>query len=283
MDKKFRVIAAALGAHFMAIFGYDEGMFEILLEPNYWVALVFGFLIALFGLYLVFRVTKFLDKKYDWYDDTLIRVVSQVLFAWIMPCMIMFFAAAAYFAFFRTNILETDYLKLDFPVIVILMLVMNLYYLCQYLIWRNKQLKESMVLQLNAVNEQSSRSVLVVNGKSKSMPIRTEDIRQVFLLEGSSFIRTKDMKDYQEAVLTSESLKSIEEKLDPEQFFRVNRQMIIHIDSIDSFSPSKNQTLELFLNPTLFPGKRMEMPPEIKKLKIVSEDRVSSFKRWIER
>lgn len=280
-DKKFRLIAAILGAHFLAVFGYDEGTFEILLQLNYWVALIFGTIIGLLGLYLVYRATKWLDSRYDWFEHTLIRTSLQILLGWILPCIAMFLFAAGYFAFFRTNILETDYLKLDFPVIAILMLIMNIFYLCYYLVWHNRQLKEKVIAIPEA--EDKARNIFIVHTATRSIPIKTDDISQVFILEGNTFLRTTEMQDYQDAYLITETLKTMEELLDPALFFRVNRKMIVHIESITSFVPGKNQTLELSLSPSLYTGKPADMPVDLKKLHTVSEDRVPLFKKWMER
>lgn len=280
-DSKFRVIVSLIGSHFIAIFGYDEGMFEILLEPNYWVALLFGFGIALLGCYLVFRVTKWLDERFDWYEQTLIRASLQLLLGWVIPGMIMFLFAAGYFAFFRVNILHTVYLTLDFPVVCLLLLVMNIYYLCYYLIWHNRQLKEKMIAV--PVAEDKARNIFIVHTATRSIPIKTDDIRQVFILEGNTFLRTTEMQDYQDAYLITETLKTMEELLDPALFFRVNRKMIVHIESIKAFVPGKNQILELSLSPPLYTGKPADMPVDLKKLHTVSEDRVPLFKKWMER
>jgi DNA-binding LytR/AlgR family response regulator len=66
------------------------------------------------------------------------------------------------------------------------------------------------------------------------------------------------------------SLEHWQEQLNPEQFFRVNRTFIIHINSIKDIIAYSNSRLKLVLNSFA--------ETEI----IVSRERVKEFKRWIE-
>ena len=65
-------------------------------------------------------------------------------------------------------------------------------------------------------------------------------------------------------------LNKLEEQLDPGQFFRVNRQMILNIDAIDCAVP-------------LFKGRiKVKVHPPFKSDIIVSEARAASFRLWLE-
>jgi len=66
------------------------------------------------------------------------------------------------------------------------------------------------------------------------------------------------------------SLEHWQEQLNPEQFFRVNRTFIVHINSIKDIIAYSNSRLKLVLNSFA--------EAEI----IVSRERVKDFKRWIE-
>lgn len=143
-DRTFRLAVAVLGAHFLTVFGYEAPVAQIMLQRNYWVAMVFGTLIAFSGITLVYKMTVLLDRRYDWYLRPLHRSVLQALLGWMMPSTCMFLLAAGYFAVFGFNILQSDYMKLDFPVIALLLLLMNAYYICYYFYLHSRQLGKAL-------------------------------------------------------------------------------------------------------------------------------------------
>lgn len=67
------------------------------------------------------------------------------------------------------------------------------------------------------------------------------------------------------------NLESLEEVVDPKRFFRVNRKLILIIESIEKIHTWFNGRLKLDLNPD--PGLEV----------FVSRDRVNDFKSWLDR
>lgn len=278
-DRTFRIIAALLAAHFMTVFGYEQPVAEIMLQRNYWVALIFGTLIAYCGITIVYHITVRLDRHYGWYTRTVARTGLQVLLGWMVPSVCMFLLAAGYFALFGFNILESDYMKLDFPVIVLLLLLMNAYYICYYFYLYGRQ---PGTVPEGAVNN-GQRERFIVRTPLRSIPVRVQDICYIYILDGTVFLRTSDMADLQEAYPLPETLKEMEALLDAAMFFRINRKMIVSFDAVDAFRPGRNQTLELSLTPPLSGGQADTLPAELGRLHIVSEDRVADFRQWMER
>jgi DNA-binding LytR/AlgR family response regulator len=98
--------------------------------------------------------------------------------------------------------------------------------------------------------------------------IKTIDINQVayfYTEEKINFLKTKDNHTYH----VDYNLDKLETLLDPERFFRINRQFIISIDSIsEMFSFSKSR-VKVVLNPAI----NMDT--------IVSTERSPHFKEWL--
>lgn len=277
-DRLFRIMGSLVAAHFITVFGDEASLFEILLSPYYYLALVCGTGIAYIVITTVRYVTILLDRKFDWMQQTLVRILMQVLMGWAIPSIVAFLLAAIYFASFGHNILHTLYIRIDFPVIVLLILVINLYYFCYYLVQhRQEQIQDKPELNPEA---KSGKTIIIIHTPTKSIPIKLENICYVYILQGSTFIRTFDMAALQDSYLVNETLKEMEEMLDPRMFFRTNRQMIVQITAIVSFRQGKNQTLELTLTPTLH-QEGADIPDSVSKLITVTEDRVSKFKKWI--
>jgi DNA-binding LytR/AlgR family response regulator len=72
-------------------------------------------------------------------------------------------------------------------------------------------------------------------------------------------------------ILDFTTLEEIEELVDPNLFYRVNRQAIVHIDAIQSIRPHENQKLTLTLKGPL----KMEQD--------VSREKAPAFKKWFDR
>jgi two-component system response regulator LytT len=98
--------------------------------------------------------------------------------------------------------------------------------------------------------------------------IKTIDINQVayfYTEEKINFLKTKDDRTYP----VEYNLDKLDSILDPERFFRINRQFIISIDSItDMFSYSKSRV-------------KINLNPPINLDTIVSTERSPHFKEWL--
>jgi DNA-binding LytR/AlgR family response regulator len=96
--------------------------------------------------------------------------------------------------------------------------------------------------------------------------LNCDDIRYFYSDEGIVYAKTykgkKHMIDY--------TLDQIENMLDPVNYFRINRKIILHVEAIDKIHPYFNSRLKLELNP--------HTDLEV----IVSRDRVSNFKKWLD-
>ncbi|MGM9760562.1 MAG: LytTR family transcriptional regulator DNA-binding domain-containing protein [Parabacteroides sp.] len=64
-------------------------------------------------------------------------------------------------------------------------------------------------------------------------------------------------------------MNKLEEQLDPDQFFRVNRQMILNVDAIDRVIPYSKGRIKLIVHP----APKTEI--------LVSESRNSAFRLWL--
>src|ERR1700748_1024171 len=132
-DVVFRIIISAIAAHLIIAFGARESFFQLLLMWDYWRSLILSFLIAFFLIWLVYFATTRLDRKFDWMHHTIARIGLQILTGLALPGCIAFILAFFYFRAFGISIFNTRYLQFDFPVIMLLLLLLNSYYLTFYL------------------------------------------------------------------------------------------------------------------------------------------------------
>jgi two-component system, LytTR family, response regulator LytT len=69
--------------------------------------------------------------------------------------------------------------------------------------------------------------------------------------------------------LIDATMEKLETQIDPQQFFRISRSFIVHINAIEQVKPYFNNRLRIFLKGTL---------PETEI--VVSRERVADFKNW---
>ena len=105
----------------------------------------------------------------------------------------------------------------------------------------------------------------LVNKGDTLVPIQTREIAYFYAEDKVVFLVTLENKKY----LINYTLEELEQKLDPKQFFRVNRQFLLSLSSIGKIHNYFNYKLKLDLLPN----------PEIEV--IVSKARTSDFKNWM--
>lgn len=97
--------------------------------------------------------------------------------------------------------------------------------------------------------------------------ISVNEIQCFLIQERGTFLRTINGKKYD----LDYSLDQVQKLLDPNKFFRINRNFLIHIDSIqDIYSYSSSRL-----------GVKLKMLDHLDM--IVSRDKVSEFKKWLDR
>jgi DNA-binding LytR/AlgR family response regulator len=97
--------------------------------------------------------------------------------------------------------------------------------------------------------------------------VSVDEIQCFLIRERSTFLRTNNGKKYD----LDYSLDQVQKMVDPTKFFRINRNYLIHIDSIqDIFSYSSNRL-----------GVKLKMLDHLDM--IVSREKVADFKQWLDR
>ena len=91
------------------------------------------------------------------------------------------------------------------------------------------------------------------------------EIAYFYSEEGVTYLQTKDHS----ATIIDQTLDSLENQLNPSDFFRVNRHMIVNSGQINSIDSYFNNRLII------------KVKPEFHESIIVSRDRVKGFKKWL--
>ena len=129
----------------------------------------------------------------------------------------------------------------------------------------NKQLFENFVIAYQQLNNQYKTRFIVKVGETIDT-VQTNEIHHFETKESLSFLVTTNGKKY----IIEHSLDQLEKLLQPKDFFRINRKIIIHIQAIENVKTYFNSRLSITAN-------KLEGESQI-----VSRERVAEFKKWLD-
>ncbi|MCD4835150.1 MAG: LytTR family DNA-binding domain-containing protein [Bacteroidales bacterium] len=122
---------------------------------------------------------------------------------------------------------------------------------------------DALINFYNKKTEYHERFIVRYAQKIKS--IKTNDIAYFYINAENVFLCTKDNNNYS----IDYSLDKLENIINPKDFFRVNRQFIVNISSIENmYSLSKSRI-------------KIELKPKPDNEIIVSYNRMSDFRKWL--
>ena len=113
--------------------------------------------------------------------------------------------------------------------------------------------------------EKKYRSRFLITSGNELRSLKVDHIAYFYSEEKVTFAVTPNGKEH----VIDLSLNRLEEQLDPERFFRVNRQMILNIDAIDHATPFYKGIIKVKVHPP-FKG-------EI----LISEGKAATFRLWL--
>ena len=119
-------------------------------------------------------------------------------------------------------------------------------------------------------NKQYKARFLVKIG-SHYRSIQVSEICYFFILERATFIKTLSGKEYS----IDHSLEYLQKIVDPDKFFRINRNCLINVNAITDILSYSSSRLQLKLNE--------KIPTINDDYLVVSREKVTEFKKWIDK
>ncbi|MDY8135921.1 LytTR family DNA-binding domain-containing protein [Aquimarina sp. 2201CG5-10] len=123
------------------------------------------------------------------------------------------------------------------------------------------------MLQLIQTQNRSFKKTYLVHHRDELIPLKTENIAYFFIDTGMVKAISFENKTY----IIDKKLEDIETELDPEFFYRVNRQFIIHKNSISN--------IKYYFNGKLI----VNISPVSKEKIVVSKAKATGFKTWVDK
>jgi two-component system response regulator LytT len=111
------------------------------------------------------------------------------------------------------------------------------------------------------------RKRFVIHSNDSFFHLPVTDIALFYSMQGITFAVTFEKREYP----VNFSLENLKEQLNPDKFFKVNRQIIINIEAIKRVHPYFNGKLKL------------EIQPSHSADIVIGKDKAAAFKRWLDR
>jgi len=120
------------------------------------------------------------------------------------------------------------------------------------------------------INKQyKTRFLIRIGSHYRSVPV--SEICCFYILERATMIRTFAGREYS----IDNSLDSLQKTVNPENFFRINRNCLINISAVSDIISYSSSRLQLKLNE--------KIPSIDEDYFVVSRDKVNEFKKWIDK
>lgn len=112
---------------------------------------------------------------------------------------------------------------------------------------------------------QAYKKTFLVNFQDRLIPINTSDIAFIHTSDEGVFLTNHSAKSYK----LQDNLEQLEKQLNPQEFFRANRQFIIHRNGIEDIRHYFNGRLKI------------KTKPQAQEDIIISKAKATEFKNWL--
>jgi LytTr DNA-binding domain len=261
-----QISGAAFIAFFLVTFD-NVPLVKLLHRPSYYRDVAITFLEAFLLFSYIGLVTRRLDGWLNWQPHPLHRIGTQAAFGVIGA------VGFAYgMAYIQYNWIDSEhvfgtesFLQIEFPVIVLFIFFINtLYSGISYYQW----LEKTRTGKPTPNSKETSFATLLIGIQGhKKINIPVNAIGLISVENGLTWVFTFDNRRYH----LDEPLQQLMQRLDPDKFFRANRQNIVQLAACYAYHSTDFGKIKLML-----------VPPFGLEL-IISQKTAPTFRKWIER
>lgn len=222
---------------------------KLIQQQNYHEAMAYSFSMSFFSTIMVQKVSIWLDQKQPWDKAPLKRAGLQFLLGVVPIVGLCYAGAVMYFTWVNGDLLLSDYLVLEFPLVQGGILMLNIAYFALYFIGKAK-----------ASSKYTQKITGVLGRRSFFIPVK--DIACLIRTEKEGYAILKNNK----CMHINYIMNELEELLNPEMFFRINRSVMVAVDAIEGLKGVDNMQCELMLNVQTPAGTKLRVTRERTKL-----------------
>jgi len=255
--KQFALLipAALLLGFFFIMLGQPDSLSVLFTTRWFYFDFLFVSIISFIVLFYITTAHNTLDNRFPLRDSILQRLLWQAVWGLVFPVMLSFGLTFAYMHFvLHQDIRTTLFFVYEFPISIVVILCINLVLIVASLWFVPKQESE-VLLPSTILASQGNRTV--------PLPIRSIAI---FSKEGDYYlITTFDSQQY----ISPHHLDELELMVSSRDFFRANRQTLIHRDACGHFTTDRSGKITLYLST------KSDLPLSI------SQKRGADFRAWL--
>lgn len=243
----------ALGAVHIA---NDNTLAKLLTLPSYYTDLLFAFAFVYAVGFYIRGVVRYLDHRADWSLRFKGRLKLQFALGVLTPCIFLLITESAYLVWgLNIPLGESSIAYLELPVTFVFLVIINLCYYVLFL--RGQHTIPATVLT-------KTYAPFIVSKGYQQKAILPDEVAYFYIDEGLTFLCTQK----NERFVVSESLESLENKTNPSDFFKLNRQVLAARWAISTVENTPTRKL------------RIELTPVFKDEQFVSKANASTFQKW---
>lgn len=275
-DFWIKIIGSLIASEMIDSIGRYQSIFRRVTHLYFYTDLLGGFVISLILWELVRFVIHRLDKKYSWIDYPAQRIFLQFLFAIVTPAFLCFVFTLLFMKLaYNQDIFKTEWLYNEFYVVILIIVIINLVYFTWWLFIRWQALHgQSMVAQNQGVvngdvvttdRTPEVAAIITVTKGGKNILLPHAEITYVVLEGNYTFIKTVKGESF----VTTYTLDELTRMLEPDSFFRANRQIIVSRNVCKAYENIENGKISI------------DLSVDVKTPVIVSQKRAKAFRNWI--
>ena len=234
-------VAISTAASFYIIFhGREIRLSKSLHEPMLYISLVTSFLIALLMVNMIDFTNNWLDERYEWTSEPVKRSLLHFMLCVLLPLTVDFVLMSIYFYQMDTNVFDNGFLRQDFPVIVLFVVIINMYYILRSA-FAGYEVTPATVVGETVEIEEDLLSVLCPELQNSGL-VLNEDVFYFFRDNRRVILVTTSGKEYP----IFYNITDLSNWLFDSGFIRINRSVVINGFHIEGYSDgTRRDTLNL--------------------------------------
>lgn len=293
----YRIVISLPVSVFFVLYGSGISVFNALFMAGFYYSVIGSFIISVIIVNIIHYTTIYLDARLNWVNHFLLRLLWQFLLCFLAPSLLTYVAAAFYFKIFGIDInSETKYLTFDFPWVLALIALLNIYYFLYYLLIHSglqfelyegrvkilhehkttplKDNQEPSAMESAVVEKTSLPSLIMYQGNTAESVDAGEKVAFFYYARNYYWAKTFDGH----SLAIKQNLSEIENMYCGRHFFRINRKIIINRIIATGYYKNKN-------------GKYMVRLPELQSEEhplvdhsqfCLSSRKVPKFLKWLQ-
>lgn len=236
----FLFTISVIASLFIALHGNWDKIDIAFSSINFWVAVATSIILSIVLIVAVYSISKWLDNQYSWQKSKGKRAFLQFICGVLVPAVIDLFIMWIYFRSLGSDLYKSEFLLVDYPVVVSFIVIVNFWFLIVQLF-----------SQSNMLDTQKDQINFDLTINYKRIDIRfnvAKDILYFYRCGRKVLLLTNKGREYP----IDQSISKLKDLFEDAGFLQINRALLINSNIVKSYqSPSdiKRNTLIVVFKP----------------------------------